>query len=95
MRLEQFQAHPDLVARFKKLTADPIWPIVMQALRDEHPMHYPDLRAGLPVSDDSKFVGRIQGYEFCLNNLEKMTFEAKKQTEPEATFEPEQLEKEK
>lgn len=94
MRIEQFQAHPDLVARFKKLTADPIWTIVIQTLRDEHPMSYPDLRAGLPVSDDSKFVGRIQGYNFCLNNLEKMAFEAKPQTEPEALFLPEQLEKE-
>lgn len=60
----------------------------MQMLKEESIESYPDLRAGLGAADDSKILGRIQGYHTCLNNLAACAV-YKTQAQPlEAVFEP-------
>ena len=91
MTLEQFQSNPQFVSEWKRLTTNPIFQVGMTVLRTEDPLHRPDLRVGMPPSDDSKMLGRIQGYQFCINNIEALGVLQTPQHEPEAVFESEKL----
>lgn len=93
MTPEEFQADAKLVAQWKTVVDLPIFYIVRKVLADSHPLLWPVNKLGLPESDNSKQLGRLMGYQTCLDNLDALSVYKEPPKEVEAVFEPEQITK--
>lgn len=87
MTLDEFRSDEDLVSWAAKLYSSQRFRVLMEAISESHPKNYRADKPGLPESDHSLKLGRIYGYDECLNNLATAAiFKQREDEMPEATF---------
>lgn len=87
MKLSDFRADKELVSAANRVLSDPVFKVMLDVLREEHPKNY--RKAGEEVSFfASHKLGRIAGYDEFESNLLKMTEISKPQETLTATFAP-------
>ena len=69
MTLQEFRSRPDLVEYANSIFSQKKFKLLVEALNDSHPKNFRSTRAGLPESDHALLLGRIFGYDECINTL--------------------------
>lgn len=90
MRLREWQAEENLAAYVRELMSDPRFQGLLSMLEEEHPRHYQPA-VGVEMSSESHILtlGRVYGYDLCINTLRGAAAYTPEQIPLEATFEPE------
>lgn len=89
MRLDQWQASPELVKAARKLLDSREFQAMLAVLRNENPSNY-GLRPPASDSDHVAHAYKSTGYALALNNLEALGVLERRRGALEATFEPEE-----
>jgi hypothetical protein len=91
MRLADWRAIPSLVTEAQKLALNPAYQQMLAVLKTESPANFALPSLGPQPSDRIAYLGKIEGYQLCLNHLELLAKpDAKTTKHVEATFEPTQ-----
>lgn len=88
MTIEAFRKNEELVAWTAKLFRSRNWELLMQTLRDTHPMHETTPSERYNNDGATWKLGVIEGYNLLINKLETMGTPVATQEMPVATFEP-------
>lgn len=87
MNMTEFRQSEELVAEARKLMNRPVWKVLCEVMRSEHPMHGISKEV-LPPQTDSRMLGMIDGY----NYFEAILSQAKEPLKPtvplQSTFQP-------
>ena len=86
MRLREWRTRPDLILQAQEWLKLPITDAVIEILRTEAPGQF-STQLGLNETDCVKWLGRIEGYQLCLNNIMALTTEEPQTKHVESTFE--------
>lgn len=89
LSLKQWQTDDELVKLAKELSASTIFLAMLDVLRTESPGGWVLLK-GLSDSDRLVQLGRIEGYQMALNNIDALSNRIPVRVPLEATFEPEE-----
>lgn len=85
LTLGMFRDDENLVSQWQFLAGQPVMQAMLQVMRNEAPAHW---LHDLPTGDEKILqLGRIQGYEMALNNLEALASLVKPAAPLVATFE--------
>lgn len=90
MRLSDWRANDDLVQWMAKLTRSGNWKLLVEMMREEHPMNYVDTDPRITESQASKKLGVIEGWNMAMTNFQSAATPARVVVEPESVFEPQQ-----
>lgn len=85
LSLAQFREDENLVAEWRVWADRPIVQAMLQVMRNESPAHW--LAEAKTADEKILLLGRIQGYEMAMNNLEALGALVQVQAPLTATFE--------
>lgn len=69
MTLKEFRSNKDLVEYAQAIFNQKKFKLLLEALAEAHPKNFRFTRPGLPESDHALLLGRIFGYDECINTL--------------------------
>jgi hypothetical protein len=91
LTLSEFQKNDSLVTEAMKISATPIWRVMMEVMKNECLSNsYQFQSVGVPIVDRAVFQAQVEGYMMAINNLETMSTPYIEEIQPEATFAPEE-----
>lgn len=88
--IAEWRATKDLVAKARAVLSDPDVRMMLDTVRNSAPL-LSVTSEYLPSHVRSVMLGRIEGYEMAMNDLEALASYAEPKEMPEATFEPQEL----
>ncbi len=87
LTIAQWQKQESLVTDMRALERNQTFKMAMDVLRNSHPKSIV-LQLGTSPNDRVVHQARIEGYEYCLNNLAALSQVPKQTKAIEATFQP-------
>lgn len=89
MTLDRLRRNTGFVSWAETLFKTGEWELLMQALESAHPRHFRFTSGSFSEASAVKQLGRVEGYDEAMANLESMAELIREETIPEPTFEPE------